>query len=538
MTDHPTSEKTIRPFPAAPDPHRYFPSETTEESRQRIIRCISRGEGPSLVIGAAGMGKSLLLEVLAAQCRDYLSVVTMIGAQLCTRKALLQMILFELDLPYRGMDEGELRLSLVEFLRPIDHPAQCMLLLVDEADSLPTRLLEELRVLTNITDQGQPLVNLVLAGNTTLEERFAEAELEAFSQRVSTRCYLAPFGREETFQYVRSQVSVGGYNADQLFSQDGLEAMFFATDGIPRLVNQLGDQLVWMAEQTSGQCLDGTHVQAAWSELQQLPAPWNHSSGQPGLADEVPGTAEVGEMVEFGGLDESADDESPASIPFEANRARRDYRSDRTASSHPPDEVVQDLEGTDLAAPLAKVDDAVVPVEQPQVTARDPFAESYETEEVVFDPYLRLESPMLVTAPQVVNMKDQQLAEELERYKIDPLLDLNPPNPDQPSVSLSPKQDQSPPRKCAVEGHVHERATDTFGKVQNEWSMPGSLETSVLVIHPDLEVQPYASERGGSTQPGTDGCQGIAQVARVIKGDDFRYLFNQLGMDDHLPKIG
>ena len=541
MTNHPTSDKTIRPFPAAPDPQRYFPSEVIEEARQRIVRCFTRGEGPAIVIGAAGMGKSLLLEVLAAQYRHHLSAVTLIGAQLCTRKALLQMILFELDLPYRGMDEGELRLSLVEYLRPIDHPVRCMLLLVDEADSLPTRLLEELRVLTNITDQGQPLVNLVLAGNTTLEERFAEPELEAFSQRVSTRCYLAPFGREETFQYVRSQVSVSGHDADQLFSQDGLEAIFSATDGVPRLVNQLGDQLVWMAEQSMGHLLDGAHVQTAWSDLQQLPAPWNHTSGQPVLGGEGTGDKGSVDVVEFGGLDDPVDDELPASIPFEANRARRNHHSDRIEPPHLSGQMIQDLEGIDLGTPSERNEGAVGPAEQSLSKARDPFAESFETEEVVFDPYVRLESPLLVTAPRVVNLKDLQLSEDLERYKIDPVLYSKPIISEQHLASLPSREDDSQPRKCAAEGRIQGQETGTSAALRTDWSVPYSLETSVLVIHPDLQVRPCLEsgrERDGSHGPRSDERQGIPQVATVIKGDEFRYLFNQLGSDDGLPKIG
>ena len=136
------------------------------------------------------------------------------------------MILFQLDLPYREMDESELRLSLLACLQPQNAAPQRILLLVDEADALPPRLLEELRALTNLSSGGQLLVNLVLAGNSTLEEQFADPKLELFSQRISARCYLSAFGREETFQYVRAQVTAGGADPQSLFTDDGLEAIF------------------------------------------------------------------------------------------------------------------------------------------------------------------------------------------------------------------------------------------------------------------------------------------------------------------------
>ena len=250
MTDLPSPAPMNRPFAAAPDASRYFPSAVAEDARQRISRAVARGEGPALLIGAAGMGKSLLLEVLTEQFRELREVVPLDGGQICTRRALLQTILFQLDQPYRDMDEGELRLSLLDYLEPANEPSRRLLLLVDEADSLPVRLLEELRVLANVARRGENLVSLVLAGSPNLEEQFADPQLTGFSQRLSTRCYLAAMGREETFQYVRAQVAATSMDPDALFTHDGLEAIFTATDGVPRLVNQLGDQLVWMAHET------------------------------------------------------------------------------------------------------------------------------------------------------------------------------------------------------------------------------------------------------------------------------------------------
>lgn len=342
-----------RPFLAAPNPKRYFAAGAIEEARLRIARSIARREGPALVIGAAGTGKSLLLAVLAEQFAPRVAVVTLAGAQLCTRRALLQMILCELDLPYRGMDEGELRLSILQYLRGADAtPANVanaveqisrprneaprsavalpsmkaaprrLLLLVDEADALPVRLLEELRVLTNAADEGLPLVSLVLAGGPTLEERFADPQLEAFSQRLAARTYLAPFSREETFAYVAAQVAAAGMKPEALFAPDALEAIHAATHGVPRLINQLGDQLAWLAEQTGCAPLDSALVQQAWSDLQQLPAPWN-------TADH-PAACTSGSAIEFGDLDGdeaeieslAADmvDEPPASIPIGSAR--------------------------------------------------------------------------------------------------------------------------------------------------------------------------------------------------------------------------
>jgi type II secretory pathway predicted ATPase ExeA len=419
----------LRPFPTAPDIRRYFPASVMEEARERLTRAINRWEGPAHVVGAAGTGKSLLLEVLAAQFREQMSVVALIGAQLCTRRALLQTMLFELGLPHRRMDEGELRLSLVEYLRGHDGNRQQMLLLVDEADALPIRLLQELRVLTNVADQGQPQVSLILAGSAILEERFAEPEMETFSQRISARCYLSPLGRKETFAYVRSQIAASGGDVDQLFNLEGLEAIFAATDGVPRLINQLGDQLIWMSQKTGYQPLDGAIVQQAWSDLQQLPAPWNHSTFSSVIQADDQET-ESG-VIEFGDLHEvppphslnsetppvesSCDscpngDDMPASIPFDPQQGQLTAHPNLELEMETLDvteKLLQDLSDIQSEPFMESVDGT--PPE-----AYNPFEESFTTEEVVFDQYASFQAQLLSTTSRVVNHQDRQFASELE----------------------------------------------------------------------------------------------------------------------------
>src|SRR3954470_1129032 len=107
-----------RPFTVAPEVDRYFPASSAESARASLARTIERAEGIGLLIGAPGTGKTLLCRVLAAQFRDRFQVAMLSSGRLGTRRALLQAILFELDLPYRGLEEGELRLSLIDHVAP------------------------------------------------------------------------------------------------------------------------------------------------------------------------------------------------------------------------------------------------------------------------------------------------------------------------------------------------------------------------------------------------------------------------------------
>src|SRR3954467_11266686 len=303
------SEREERVFPTYPQVSRYFPAASIEDARKRLGRTIERGDGPGLVIGGPGTGKSLLLQVLASQYHERFGVVLPACARLCTRRALLQAILFELGLPYRVRDEGDLRLSLLDHLLSREECPTGLLLLVDEAQTLSSNLLDELRVLTNLVRGGLPRVRLVLAGSSALEESFAHPELESFSQRLSARCYLGPFGREETTQFVRAQIAASSGSPDELFAKEAWEAVFDATDGVPRLINQLCDRALVEAAATNRPRIDLAIIQHAWADIQQLPAPWD----TPAPTTAPPAPLQV---VEFGQLDQAPVAASVPASPY------------------------------------------------------------------------------------------------------------------------------------------------------------------------------------------------------------------------------
>lgn len=291
-----------RAFPPVPRNDLYFPGESIEECRGRIVRCLERGDGPAMVIGAAGMGKSLLLEVVAQNVAERFNVVRIASTQLCTRRALLQSILFGLGLPYQNRDEGELRLALVSGLEAGADRLAGTALLIDEAQALPVRLLEELRILSNLQRDGESLVRIVLAGNGALEEQFTSTELEAFNQRLAARCYLAPLSYGETHQYVRAHVAAAGGDPETTFTTGAIDSVYSASDGVPRLVNQVCDRALLMAEDRGAKTIDQGLIQAAWSDLHQLPAPWH--TPEPTLA------SPESDVIEFGVLPGGEDEEA------------------------------------------------------------------------------------------------------------------------------------------------------------------------------------------------------------------------------------
>jgi type II secretory pathway predicted ATPase ExeA len=351
------------PFGAAPQAARYVPTTALEDARQSLARCLQRGSGAGLVIGPAGTGKSLLLEVLATSLRADYRVVLIEGGRLSTRRALLQSVLFELGQPFRDLDEGELRLALIDYLT--SHPScpHGMALLVDEAHVLPLRLLEEIRLIANLARGGEPRVRVALAGTATLEERFASGRLELFSQRLAARCYLSALNRQETEHYVRRRIELAGGDSDLIFAPDAVQSVYQATDGVPRLINQVCDHALLLACVSGQRMVDSGTIDEAWADLQQLPSPWSRGrENQEGRT----GVVEFGQLEEFSG--------EPSSVPFRMPAAKPETASEEefvpAGSIGPEVELVID-------------------------SASDPFREPFAEEELIIDRCARLQADNL-----------------------------------------------------------------------------------------------------------------------------------------------
>ncbi|MCA9248499.1 MAG: AAA family ATPase [Planctomycetales bacterium] len=384
-----------RPFLAAPLAERYFAASSIEEARRNLVRAIQRSEGPGLIIGPAGIGKSQLCHVLAEQFRETFAVAVLDSARLCTRRALLQAIFHGLGLPFREREEGELRLSLIDLLNDLPEGKQGMLLIVDEAHSLPLRLLEEIRLITNLVNRGVATVRLVLAGSPSLEERFASPKLDSFNQRIAARCYLQPFDYLETQQYVRAQLAVCGDEEQTLVTDDGLQAIHHATGGIPRLINQVCDHALVLACAGGVGRVDAAVVEEAWGDLQQLPVPWTPDRDQ---------DAEEFGLVEFGTLDDSSSEEDDDAIP--AIRFP-DKLADKASAKL--DEIEQQLADLDEEFQPAGV---IGPeVELNFQASTNPFDEAFDTEEVILDSYASLDDSILKNRPKVTNRGEDSLPE-------------------------------------------------------------------------------------------------------------------------------
>ncbi|MCA9212874.1 MAG: AAA family ATPase [Planctomycetales bacterium] len=384
-----TFQLSRRPFVAIPSTDLYFAAHSIETARTSIVRLIDRYEGPAMVIGPVGTGKSLLSKMLAEYYRNRCRIALIPSGRICTRRTLLQVVLHQLGLAYQSMEEGELRLSLIDHLTSADFCPNGTLLMVDEADALPMALLDELRSMTNLVANGQPCIRLVLFGTPRLEEKFAHPRLESFNQRLAGRYYLEPFNQNETLEYVVSQFEECGGDSTLAFSNESLQAIYRATNGVPRLVNQLTDHALILATADGHTFIDENIVNAAWADLQQLPPPASVSFG-PSIG--------VENIIEFGELD----DHTLANT--KATEAERDSPVAPVEIEDPLaviDDVQRHLDELDLEDEeqdqASDTDD-----QEPRLTvfaADNPFDDTFEDEEVVVS--------RIVSADSVANREER-----------------------------------------------------------------------------------------------------------------------------------
>lgn len=421
-----------RPFAAVPSVQSYYPAEVIEQSRVSLLRTIERAEGIGLIIGPAGTGKSLLCQMIAQQLRGDYSLVMLSSARLCTRRALLQNMLFELKLPFRDMEEGELRLSLVDHLQPGERCPHGMLLIIDEAHTLPLRILEEVRLITNLVCDNKPRVRLILSGSAQLEERLASPRLESFNQRITTRCYLHALGQLETASYVQHQIQQAGGRADTIFGDDAYHALYLATDGIPRLVNQVCDHVLMLAYAGGRRRIDARGVEEAWADLQRLPAPWT------GDANSSEG------IIEFGHLEEAEHDSSDDAFgphePAFVEPSLDDVAETTSITggvgvdaeyAHSGLDAFGENDQPDTGVVLAGSNEEEIVSDHaaaPVTIARDPFGGMFADEEIVLDHFRSWDERVADALPRVSGIESRELAAALANRK--PLAS-SPLEPDQ-----------------------------------------------------------------------------------------------------------
>lgn len=370
-----------RPFPSVPSLVGYVETDSHLEAIETLLRCVRRDEGVGTLISAPGLGKSTIALRLHEELEDEFEVVRLNSGHCGSRRALLQAIAYELDLPCRGLEEGELRIQFAEYVERLESRRMMgIVILVDEADLLPIRLLEELRLLTNFASKDRSRVSVVLLGNMSLEERLASPYLMSFNQRIGARAYLQSLSNAEVAKYVCQQVQGGGAKR-AIFDESALEAIAQRSQGVPRLINQICDHALLLAALGDETSMDADGIEEAWADLQRLPAPKRKIR--------TDGAHQTDSMIEFGSLEETKTESSieyPSVVRFEDRSQSEEQEEYSPEASEEPE------------------------VELAFQNAANPFEEQFDKEEIVLDRFASLGDQEVRGIRRVVSPRNSEIA--------------------------------------------------------------------------------------------------------------------------------
>jgi type II secretory pathway predicted ATPase ExeA len=245
-----------RPFPATPDPARYYPSTSHERAIARLLGGLADGEGFMTLTGDPGAGKTLLCHCLLERLGSRTNIAFLTNSRAGCRAGLLQAILYDLSLPYEGRGEQELRLTLTEHLLRGYKSGRGTLLILDEAQHLTPDQLEELRLLGNMEASSGKALQVILVGQPGLVETLRRPELAALWQRVAIRAEIGPLPLQEAADYLLHHVRICGGRTEHLFADEALELLSRQTHGVPRLLNQAAHQALQLAAEAGAAQVD------------------------------------------------------------------------------------------------------------------------------------------------------------------------------------------------------------------------------------------------------------------------------------------
>ena len=304
-----------RPFSATPDPGCFFSSSELQAVLDDLTVCVERGQGIGILTAAAGIGKTLLCQRLAADLRardessSQFECVYLSNSNFPTRRSLLQAILFEMGDEYSRRDEPELRIDLRSRLLSLQPQREALVLIVDEAHLFSDELLEELRTLSDLANEGSSLVRIVLSGQHELEERLTDRSFDALNQRISKHVFAEPLTISESVEYIEHRLGWAGSDIESVFSEQAIGIITRASGGVPRCLNQLSDHSLLLAFASDQKPVSEDTVREALEDLKQLPLHWNDVSD---------GTEIVG-YVEDEDEDEDEDEESAENFEGESD---------------------------------------------------------------------------------------------------------------------------------------------------------------------------------------------------------------------------
>ncbi|MGC3979987.1 MAG: AAA family ATPase [Steroidobacteraceae bacterium] len=254
------------PFRLSPDPSFLYLSKNHARAKAYMESTIWFTDGFVIITGEIGAGKTTLIETFLSELEKDVVVAQINQTQLSANE-FLQSILVQFGFQPFQMKKVELLSTLNNFLVEQYASGRRVLLIIDEAQNLSTRVLEEVRLLSGLETAKDKVMRIILAGQPELNDKLDLPELAQLTQRVRLRFHLTPLSRDDADHYIQHRLEVAGSEGREIFAADAYPYIFRFTGGVPRLINTLCDTSMMAAFAQDRDVVSLNDVKTAVAEL-------------------------------------------------------------------------------------------------------------------------------------------------------------------------------------------------------------------------------------------------------------------------------
>jgi len=282
-----------KPFQLNPDPSFYFASRGHKRAMSYLEYGLHQGEGFIVITGEIGAGKTTLVRNLFRRVDPH----SMVAAQLVSTQLdaddTLRLIAAAFGLKHEDPSKAVLLKRLEEYLLGIHRQGRRALLVVDEAQNLTPRAVEELRMLSNFQTAEKSLLQSFLLGQPEFRYTLQGEGMQQLRQRIIASYHLGPMEAAETRAYIEHRMKTVGWQGDPEFSDDCFEPIYAYTGGIPRKINTLCDRVLLFCYLEDRHKIDADTVQSVINDLKgEMPTLAANEAGGSRGAPRKPGAGD------------------------------------------------------------------------------------------------------------------------------------------------------------------------------------------------------------------------------------------------------